>query len=85
MFIEMQQKIVNAAKLAKAEAKDLPLRAGIAAAALVGPALAHAQAADADAAIASAGAKILGYAAAVVGIMVAFWGTKRAGQKMGWW
>ena len=34
MFIEMQQKIVNAAKLAKAEAKDLPLRAGIAAAAL---------------------------------------------------
>lgn len=36
-------------------------------------------------AITTAGTKILGYATAVIGIMVAFWGVKRAGQKMGWW
>lgn len=49
-------------------------------------ALALAQDASAtDTAIADAGVKILGYATAVIGIMVAFWGVKRAGQKMGWW
>ena len=48
-----------------------------------GPALA--QAVDIDAEITSAGTKIVGYATAVVGIMVGFWAVKRAGQKMGWW
>ena len=49
-------------------------------------ALALAQAADpTETAITDAGTKILGYATAVIGIMVAFWGVKRAGQKMGWW
>lgn len=38
-----------------------------------------------DAAIQAAGAKMVAYAVMVVGIMVAFWGAKRAGQKMGWW
>jgi len=49
-------------------------------------ALALAQDADpTGTAISEAGTKILGYATAVIGIMVAFWGVKRAGQKMGWW
>ena len=40
---------------------------------------------DTDAKIAEVGAKILAAATAVVGIMLAFWGAKRTGQKMGWW
>ena len=48
-----------------------------------GPAMA--QAVDIDAEISSAGTKMVGYAVAVVGIMVGFWAVKRAGQKMGWW
>ena len=35
--------------------------------------------------IEQAGTEIVGYATAVVGIMVGFWAVKRAGQKMGWW
>lgn len=35
--------------------------------------------------IEAAGTEIVGYATAVVGIMVGFWAVKRAGQKMGWW
>lgn len=44
-------------------------------------------AADSDQAakIAEVGAAILAAATAVVGIMLAFWGAKRTGQKMGWW
>jgi len=47
--------------------------------------MAMAQAANTDTAIADAGVQMLGYASAVIGIMVAFWGIKRAGQKMNWW
>lgn len=48
---------------------------------------AAAMAADADlsAQITEVGTKIVGYATAVVGIMLTFWGAKRAGQKLGWW
>lgn len=40
---------------------------------------------DFDTQIAGVGTKILAAATAVVGIMLAFWGAKRTGQKMGWW
>ena len=71
MFLDMKKKIANAAAVATVTALT------------AGPALA--QAVDIDAEIASAGTKIVGYATAVVGIMVGFWAIKRSGQKMGWW
>lgn len=40
---------------------------------------------DTQAKIAEVGVAILAAATAVVGIMLAFWGAKRTGQKMGWW
>lgn len=40
---------------------------------------------DMDTQIQAVGTKILASAVAVVGIMLAFWGAKRTGQKMGWW
>ena len=40
---------------------------------------------DTTAKIAEVGVAILAAATAVVGIMLAFWGAKRTGQKMGWW
>lgn len=48
-------------------------------------AVAFAAEADIDGQITTSGAKMAGYATAVVGIMVTFWAAKRAGQKMGWW
>lgn len=48
-------------------------------------AVAFAAEADIDGQIAGVGTKILAAATAVVGIMLAFWGAKRTGQKMGWW
>ncbi|TYK77277.1 hypothetical protein FSY45_06210 [Comamonas sp. Z1] len=48
-------------------------------------AVAFAAEADIDGQITAVGTKILAAATAVVGIMLAFWGAKRTGQKMGWW
>ncbi len=48
-------------------------------------AVAFAADADNQAKIAEVGVAILASATAVVGIMLAFWGAKRTGQKMGWW
>lgn len=48
-------------------------------------AVAFAAEVDMDAKITEVGTKILAAATAVVGIMLAFWGAKRTGQKMGWW
>lgn len=48
-------------------------------------AVAFAAEADIDGQITTVGTKIVGYATAVVGIMLTFWGAKRAGQKLGWW
>lgn len=48
-------------------------------------AVAFAAEVDTEAQITAVGAKILAAATAVVGIMLAFWGAKRTGQKMGWW
>lgn len=75
------------ATLAKSKqaVSDVALRAGVAVVALAGPVAASAADGDIDAQIAAAGLKIVGYAVAVVGIMVSFWAAKRAGQKMGWW
>lgn len=58
--------------------------AGASALAFTGMALA-AEGADNDALITSVGAKMVATATVVVGIMVAFWGVKKGGQKMGWW
>lgn len=48
-------------------------------------AVAFAAEADIDGQVTAVGTKILAAATAVVGIMLAFWGAKRTGQKMGWW
>ena len=48
-------------------------------------AVAFAAEVDTESQIAAVGVKILAAATAVVGIMLAFWGAKRTGQKMGWW
>lgn len=48
-------------------------------------AVAFAAEADVEGQITAVGTKILAAATAVVGIMLAFWGAKRTGQKMGWW
>lgn len=48
-------------------------------------AVAFAAEVDTEAQITAVGTKILAAATAVVGIMLAFWGAKRTGQKMGWW
>lgn len=70
---------------AKRIAGDAILKASAVAAIAAAPALSFAADGDIDAQIAAAGLKIVGYAVAVVGIMVSFWAAKRAGQKMGWW
>lgn len=67
-------------------ARKYGAKASAGALALTTTGMAMAQEADpTGTAITAAGTKILGYATAVIGIMVAFWGVKRAGQKMGWW
>ena len=48
-------------------------------------AVAFAADSDNQAKIAEVGVAILAAATSVVGIMLAFWGAKRTGQKMGWW
>lgn len=48
-------------------------------------AVAFAAEADIDGQVTAVGTKIVAAATAVVGIMLAFWGAKRTGQKMGWW
>lgn len=72
------------ASLAKAKqaVSNSAQRAGVAVVAVAGSSAAMA---DTAADIAAAGVTMLGYATAVVGIMVAFWAVKRGGQKMGWW
>lgn len=72
--------------LVKSKAADLVLKAGMVSAAALAPVLSLAQTADPNQAkIEEGGAKMVGYAVLVVGIMVGFWAVKRAGQKMGWW
>lgn len=70
---------------AKRIAGDAILKASTVAAIAAAPALSFAADDTIDAQITAAGTKIVGYAVAVVGIMVTFWAAKRAGQKMGWW
>lgn len=72
--------------LVKSKAADLVLKVGMVSAAALAPVLSFAQTADPNAAaIDEAKTKMVGYAVAVVGAMIAFWAVKRAGQKMGWW
>lgn len=71
--------------LVKSKAGDLVLKAGMVSAAALAPVLSFAQADPNTAKIEEGGAKMVGYAVLVVGIMVGFWAVKRAGQKMGWW
>lgn len=59
--------------------------AGAAGLAVSGMALAQEASSTISQKIEQAGTEIVGYATAVVGIMVGFWAVKRAGQKMGWW
>lgn len=70
---------------AKRIAGDAILKASTVTAIALAPALSFAADDTIDAQITAAGTKIVGYAVAVVGIMVTFWAAKRAGQKMGWW
>ena len=58
--------------------------AGASALAFTGMALAQ-EAANNDDLIKEVGLKMVATATVVVGIMVAFWGVKKGGQKMGWW
>ncbi|CAN7423051.1 hypothetical protein LJR069_002599 [Variovorax paradoxus] len=70
----------------KRKASDAILKGSMALAAGIASVPVLAQTVDpADAAIADAKTKMVGYAVAVVGAMIAFWAVKRAGQKMGWW
>lgn len=70
----------------KSKASDAILKGSMALAAGLASVPVLAQAVDpADAEIAAAKTKMVGYAVAVVGAMIAFWAVKRAGQKMGWW
>lgn len=76
MFLDLDKKLANA-KAAVATAAVTAITAA--------PAMAQDAGVDISAKIAEAGTQIVGYATAVVGIMVGFWAVKRAGQKMGWW
>ena len=69
----------------KRKAGDAILKGSMALAAVIASVPAFAQADPNAAAIDEAKAKMVGYAVAVVGAMIAFWAVKRAGQKMGWW
>ena len=66
--------------------KSVPLRLSMVAVGVLGPVLAHAQEASSnDAKLTAIGLAMAATATLMVGIMMTFWGVKRAGQKMGWW
>ena len=81
-FLMAKQAGASVAK-AKQAVSDAALRVGVAVVAVAGSSAAFAD--DTDTAITAAGVKMVGYATAVVAIMVGFWAVKRGGQKMGWW
>lgn len=85
MFLDLDKKAVNAFSFVRQKATDAKAAVATAAVTVMTAAPVMAQEADINAKITAAGTQIVGYATAVVGIMVGFWAVKRAGQKMGWW